>query len=185
MIKGTNWVPLDAFHSRDGERMGKALELLRDCGCNAVRCWGGNIYETEEFFDFCDKNGILIWQDIMMACNLYPSTNEFFDSLEKELKSVLVRIRKHPSLVCYCGDNECDLGMFFNGINPSAYKVTRDYLPTLTFRFDPFRKFIPSSPLFTVKALRERDEHALAETIFGDREIISKASSILKIKTYL
>lgn len=170
MIKGTNWVPLDAFHSRDGERMGKALDLLKDCGCNAVRCWGGNIYETEEFFDFCDKNGILIWQDVMMACNLYPSTNEFFNSLEKELKSVLVRIRKHPSLVCYCGDNECDLGMFFNGVNPSAYKVTRDYLPSLTFRFDPFRKFIPSSPLFTAKALRERDEQALAENhLWGPR----------------
>lgn len=170
MIKGTNWVPLDAFHSNDANRMAQALELLKDCGCNAVRCWGGNIYEPEEFFDFCDENGILIWQDVMMACNLYPSTQEFYQKLEKELKVVLTRIRKHPALVCYCGDNECDLGMFFNGINPSFYKVTRDYLPTILFRFDPFRRFIPSSPFFAGKALRDRDEQALAENhLWGPR----------------
>ncbi|MBQ7372980.1 MAG: glycoside hydrolase family 2, partial [Clostridia bacterium] len=170
MIKGTNWVPLDAFHSNDANRMGRALELLKDCGANAVRCWGGNIYEPEEFFDFCDENGILVWQDVMMACNLYPSTDDFYKKLEKELKSVLVRIRKHPSLACYCGDNECDLGMFFNGINPSLYKVTRDYLPTLFFRFDPFRRFIPSSPFFAGKALKNRDEQALAENhLWGPR----------------
>ena len=52
MVKGTNWVPLDAFHSNDSARMSTALDLLKDCGCNAVRCWGGNIYEPEEFFDF-------------------------------------------------------------------------------------------------------------------------------------
>lgn len=170
MIKGTNWGPLDAFHANDGARMGRALEMLKDCGCNAVRCWGGNIYEPEEFFDFCDENGILIWQDVMMACNLYPSTDEFKKTLEKELKCVLTRIRKHPALACYCGDNECDLGMYFNGINPSDYKVTRDYLPTLTFRFDPFRRFIPSSPFFAGKALRNRDEQALAENhLWGPR----------------
>ena len=170
MIKGTNWVPLDAFHSNDSNRMEKALELLKDSGCNAVRCWGGNIYEPEEFFDFCDENGILIWQDVMMACNLYPSTQEFYQKLENELKVVLTRIRKHPALVCYCGDNECDLGMFFNGINPSFYKVTRDYLPTILFRFDPFRRFIPSSPFFAGKALRDRDEQALAENhLWGPR----------------
>ena len=170
MIKGTNWVPLDAFHSNDDNRMDEALALLKDSGCNAVRCWGGNIYEPEKFFDFCDKNGILVWQDVMMACNLYPSTDEFNKKLEKELKCVLTRIRKHPSLVCYCGDNECDLGMYFNGINPSYYKVTRDYLPTLVFRFDPFRRFIASSPFFAGKALRNRDEQALAENhLWGPR----------------
>lgn len=170
MVKGTNWVPLDAFHSRDKERMAGALELLDDVGCNAVRCWGGNIYETEEFFDFCDEKGILIWQDFMMACNLYPSTDEFFSKLEVELKSVLKRIRKHPALTCYCGDNECDLGMFFNGINPADYKVTRDYLRTLTFRFDPFRPFIPSSPYFSGRALEKRDENMLAENhLWGPR----------------
>ena len=170
MVKGTNWVPLDAFHSNDENRMDEALALLKNCGCNAVRCWGGNIYEPETFFDFCDQNGILVWQDVMMACNLYPSSNEFYQKLEKELKCVLPRLRKHPSLVCYCGDNECDLGMYFNGINPSLYKVTRDYLPTLLFRFDPFRRFIPSSPFFAGKALKNRDEQALAENhLWGPR----------------
>lgn len=170
LCKGTNWVPLDAYHSRDEERMERGLALLADCGCNSVRCWGGNLYEPDRFFEFCDEHGILVWQDVIMACNLYPSTEPFRAALEEELRSVLTRIRGHACLVCYCGDNECDLGMYFNGIDPSKYKVTRDYLPSLMFRFDPFRRFIPSSPFFAGRALRERDEQSLAENhLWGPR----------------
>ena len=74
MCRGSNWVPLDAFHSRDAERYDRALELVRDIGCNILRCWGGNVYEHHKFFDFCDRNGIMVWQDFSMACALYPET---------------------------------------------------------------------------------------------------------------
>ncbi|MBQ2712201.1 MAG: hypothetical protein IJF71_02385 [Clostridia bacterium] len=170
MIKGTNWVPLDAFHSRDVLRMQKALALLDEVGCNAVRCWGGGIYEDEAFFRFCDEKGILVWQDFMMACNVYPSTQEFYKKLQREIPTVVKRIRKHPSLACYCGDNECDLGMFFHHIDPTCYKVTREFIPELLFRFDPFRAYLPSSPYFVGRALAERDENALAENhLWGPR----------------
>ncbi|MCQ2386776.1 MAG: hypothetical protein MJ078_08970, partial [Clostridia bacterium] len=74
MVKGTNWVPLDAFHSRDRKRLPRALSLLWDVGCNMVRCWGGNVYEDHPFFDACDRMGILVWQDFAMACNAYPQS---------------------------------------------------------------------------------------------------------------
>ncbi|MCI8413033.1 MAG: glycoside hydrolase family 2 [Clostridia bacterium] len=170
LCKGTNWVPLDAYHSRDAERMKRALALLADSGCNIVRCWGGNLYEPETFFDFCDRHGILVWQDFAMACNVYPCDESFRARLEEEVKAVVCRIRSHACLLCYCGDNEGDLGMYFGGIDPTGYKVTRDYLPTLLFRFDPFRPFLPSSPYFCGKALRLRDERELAENhLWGPR----------------
>ena len=78
--KGTNWVCLDAFHSRDKERYDEALSLLKDIGCNIVRCWGGNVYEDHEFYDFCDRNGIMVWQDFSMACAAYPECDEFKES---------------------------------------------------------------------------------------------------------
>ena len=71
-ILGTNFVPMDAFHSRDRQRLPKACELLDDIGCNAIRLWGGNVYEDDYLYDFCDEKGILIWQDFMMGCAVYP-----------------------------------------------------------------------------------------------------------------
>ena len=59
---GSNWVPLDAFHSRAAERLPEALRLLDEAGCNAVRCWGGNVYEDTPFFDFCDEHGIKYYE---------------------------------------------------------------------------------------------------------------------------
>lgn len=67
-LKGTNWVPADAFHSRDRERIPKILELVWDVGCNALRVWGGGVYEDDCFYDWCDEKGIFLWQDFMMAC---------------------------------------------------------------------------------------------------------------------
>lgn len=159
MVKGTNWVPLDAYHSRDNERMARALALLDESGCNMVRCWGGNVYETEEFFDFCDEHGIMIWQDFAFACNLYPCEESFYEEIRKEVPYVVKYMRKHPSLALYCGDNECDLGMYFNGYSPDAYAVTRRILPELLFRYDPFRTFLPSSPYYAHKNVRLAEDH--------------------------
>ena len=71
-VLGTNWVPLDAYHSRDLGRLPTALALVDELGCNMIRCWGGNVYEDDRFFDWCDEAGILVWQDFAMACAVYP-----------------------------------------------------------------------------------------------------------------
>lgn len=170
MVKGTNWVPLDALHSNDKNRLYPALKLLKQTGCNMVRCWGGNLYESEEFFDFCDENGIMVWQDFSMACSVYPNDEEFVKNLKKEISTVVRRIRTHPSLCCYCGDNENDLGMFFNGINVTDYGISRRVIPETLFDVDPFRPYLPSSPYFTEKILSSREENDLAENhLWGPR----------------
>lgn len=96
---GSNWVPLDAFHSQDTKRLGKAFEMLDDLGCNIVRCWGGNVYESDEFFDFCDRHGIMVWQDFAMGCGVYPQTLDFTNRFKEEAVYQIKRLRNHPSLI--------------------------------------------------------------------------------------
>ncbi|MCD6290434.1 MAG: glycoside hydrolase family 2, partial [Anaerolineae bacterium] len=87
MIKGANWVPLDAFHSRDAERVDQAVALFDDLGCNMIRCWGGNVYEDHRFFDLCDEKGILVWQDFAFACCRYPQTDDFLAQVRAEAQA--------------------------------------------------------------------------------------------------
>lgn len=152
-IRGTNWVPLDAFHSRDSERLGKALEMLLDVNCNAVRCWGGNVYETHKFFDFCDKHGILVWQDFAMACATYPQNSEFLARIGEEVEKTVKDLRRHTSIALWAGDNECDAAAaVWRGTrkDPNKNKVTREIIPEILERCDPFREYLPSSPYYAV-----------------------------------
>ena len=128
---GSNWVPVDAFHSNDINRLPKALELLDDLGCNITRCWGGNVYEDDFFFDFCDRHGIMVWQDFAMGCAVYPQERRFFEMLETEAKHIIKRLRNHASLVLWAGDNEGDYAyQDWGGIrrNPDKNIVTREVL---------------------------------------------------------
>lgn len=159
---GTNWVAVDALHSRDGERMKDLLALLPDLHCNAVRVWGGSLYETEEFYDFCDRCGIMVWQDLMMACAVYPHDPEFLASLEREMLHVIPRLRHHACIIVWCGDNECDLVPEWSTLcwNPDENIITRRLLPEILHRLDPLRPFIPSSPWVDNAAYREaRRQH--------------------------
>ncbi len=146
MSKGSNWVPMDVFHSRDAERYEKALELVKDIGCNILRCWGGNVYEDAEFFDFCDKNGIMVWQDFAMACHAYPQTEEFLQAIREEATVIVKKYRNHPSIVLWSGDNECDEMIFQSGADPNNNRVTREVLPQVINSNDVGRPYLASSP---------------------------------------
>jgi len=128
--KGSNWVPMDAFHSRDVERIPQALALFTDMGCNMVRCWGGNVYEPELFYDICDREGILVWQDFSMACALYPQTAEFHATMRQEAESVVRRLRHHACIALWSGDNECDqaaVDWFGHGRDPQVRLLRREH----------------------------------------------------------
>ena len=144
--KGSNWVPLDAFHSRDRERYPAALRLVADSGCNMLRCWGGNVYEDHAFFDFCDEHGVMVWQDFAMACNFYPQTEEFQKKLRREAEVLVREYRGHPSLVLWSGDNEVDQLLVQRNIRPSENVLTRRVLADVVFRNDGTRPYLPSSP---------------------------------------
>ena len=148
LAKGTNWVPLDAFHSRDIQRLERAHALLCEAGCNIVRCWGGNVYEDHAFFDLCDRAGVLVWQDFAMACASYPQEERFYAMIRREATQVVREYRNHASILLWAGDNEVDEGLDGSG-RPAGNRynaVTREVLPEVVRNEDPYRFFLPSSP---------------------------------------
>lgn len=172
MCRGSNWVPLDAFHSRDKERYAKALELTTDIGCNILRVWGGGVYEQECFYDYCDRHGIMVWQDFMMACRICPMYDEMMKNLEQEFSWVIHTLRHHPSIVLWSGDNEIDEALAINGYNPEMHTITRELLPRLVQRYDPFRPYLASSPYLTGAAfMKYRKEDVFPERhLWGPRD---------------
>lgn len=149
LAKGSNWVPLDAMHSRDASRLQAAHDLLEEAGCNIVRCWGGNVYEDHAFFDLCDERGMLVWQDFAMACGIYPQEEELFRALEEEAAHVIRKFRNHPCILLWAGDNEVDEGYVGRHITLDSNRyneITRRVLPRMVRLHDPYRLFLPSSP---------------------------------------
>lgn len=170
MAVGSNWVPMDAYHSRDKQRYQKALEMADDIGCNILRCWGGNVYEDHEFFDFCDTHGIMVWQDFSMACHYYPQNHRFMEMLEKEAEWVVKELRGHPSIVLWSGDNEVDSMMAMSNGNPTLNYLTREVLPRIIERMDPCRPYIPSSPFISEKAFLLGRESYPEDHLWGPRD---------------
>ncbi|MCP4643797.1 MAG: glycoside hydrolase family 2 [bacterium] len=146
LVKGANWVPLDAFHSRDADRVDEAVALFDDLGCNMIRCWGGNVYEDHRFFDLCDQAGIMVWQDFAFACCRYPQDEAFLDRVREEAEVVVRKLRNHASLALWCGDNEIDFCYSSDGIDPAHNRITREVVPRVTHRLDPHRHHVPTSP---------------------------------------
>ena len=106
-MKGVNYIPQDVFLPRvkktDYEDI---ISAAVDANMNMIRVWGGGIYEDDLFYDLCDKYGLLVWQDFMFACAMYPGNESFLKSVEDEAIYNVKRIRTHPSLALWCGNNE-------------------------------------------------------------------------------
>ena len=154
ICKGTNWLPLSPYHSCDHERYDRALALMKDIGCNIVRCWGGGVYEEDCFYDFCDRNGIMVWQDFSLACAAYSQSEKFCSQIEAEAVKVVRRLRTHPSLILWAGDNECDMLARDFGIKPEWNVITRGILPQVIRNNDTLREYLPSSPFFTYETIK-------------------------------
>ena len=105
--KGANWIPGDSFTTRMTKDNYKTLlENAVNANMNTVRVWGGGIYESEDFYDLCDELGLIVWQDFMFACSLYPGDDDFLESVKKEAEYQIIRLRNHPSIALWCGNNE-------------------------------------------------------------------------------
>ncbi len=116
-LTGASYIPEDSILSRiTPERTKKLLTQVRDFGHNTVRVWGGGYYPTDDFYDFCDENGILVWQDLMFACAAYNISDADFRKLITEETIVNVeRFRHHASVFIISGDNECEDGINGHG----------------------------------------------------------------------
>ncbi len=170
-VLGTNWVPVDAYHSRDRERIPRIVDMVDDLGCNMIRCWGGNVYEDDAFFDLCDRKGILVWQDFAMACAVYPQDDEFGRRLADEVRQVVRRLRQHACLAVWVGDNECDETWVWGGRrrDPNGNVLTREVIPAVLAEEDPSRPYVPSSPYVDSVAFRSGDRLLPEDHLWGPR----------------
>ncbi len=107
-IKGSNWVPPECFiGSVKDEKYESLIKQAKAANMNMLRVWGGGIYEKDVFYDICDREGILVWQDLMFACADIPEDDkEFVENCKKEIEYQIKRLRNHPSIIYWCGGNE-------------------------------------------------------------------------------
>lgn len=167
-VRGTNWVPIDIFYSRETQMLPEILPMLTDLNCNLVRIWGGGLYEHDMFYDFCDRNGIMIWHDFAFACTLYPQDDDFAKKVEREVRSVVLRLRNHPSIALWCGNNESDRSLLWQfgafGVDPNRDRISRRTIPDVLYEFDPTKPYLPSSPYHTPASIPlGQGDHILPE----------------------
>lgn len=170
-ILGTNWVPVDAYHSRDAERIPKILDMVEDIGCNMIRCWGGNVYEDDIFFDICDRKGLLIWQDFAMACRYPPQNPEYQSVIAREVRAVVRRLRQHACIALWAGDNEIDQGLARNAKrDPNRNILTRRVIPDVLAEEHWTVPYLPSSPYIDETAFKAGWEFVPENHPWGPRD---------------
>jgi beta-mannosidase len=153
-VKGANWIPDDCFLPRiTPAGYAAAVNNAVDAGMNLLRVWGGGIYESDAFYELCNREGILVWQDFLFACAAYSEDAELWDEVEAEVRENVSRLASNPSLVCWNGSNECIEGYYHHGWREALGEGTdwgRGYydrlLPQILAELDPTRPYIPSSP---------------------------------------
>ncbi|PRP77216.1 beta-mannosidase [Planoprotostelium fungivorum] len=151
--KGGNWIPADSL-SVDPLPSLLHLQSARDANFNCIRIWGGGKYESEEFYDECDRLGLIIWHDLMFACSIYPADENFLRNVREEVKWQTNRLCHHPSVALWCGNNENEdaLGIWdLCKSNRDRYVCDYHNLYDLNIeptvrRQDPSTPFWPSSP---------------------------------------
>ncbi|PWI48925.1 hypothetical protein CEE45_04130 [Candidatus Heimdallarchaeota archaeon B3_Heim] len=105
--KGANWVPTDALLNYcEDEKYSNLIQMAKKANFNMLRIWGGGVVEREKFYELCDSLGIMIWHDFQFACSIYPETDKFLTQVEAEVQQIIKRLRNHPSIVLWCGNNE-------------------------------------------------------------------------------
>lgn len=153
--RGANWIPADIFPTRiTKEKYKNLLTSLKDANMNMLRVWGGGIYEDDYYYDLADEMGILIWQDFMFACSMYPGDKAFLENVRREAIDNVKRLRNHPSIVLWCGNNEIETAWLHwgwkerlpNHIWDDYLKLFVRLLPEVLDEYDDSRPYWQSSP---------------------------------------
>lgn len=110
-MKGANYIPQDSFIPKQTpSSYYELVQNARKANMNMLRVWGGGVYADDEFYNACDANGILVWQDFMFACAMYPGDEKFVENIKHEVIDNVNRLQNHPSIALWCGNNEIDEG---------------------------------------------------------------------------
>ncbi len=162
-MKGANYIPCDILLDRvTDEIYEETVRSAKMTNMNMLRVWGGGIYENDRFYDLCDENGILIWQDFMFACSFYPADEAFLENIRREAEDNVIRLRNHPCIALWCGNNECNDAFYGWGLKNTYARqghpeydqlIERqmnamyfDLLPSVVGKLDPVTDYTPSSP---------------------------------------
>jgi beta-mannosidase len=155
---GANWIPADSFTPRiTAERYRALIEQAAGMHMVMLRVWGGGIYEPDVFYDLCDELGLLVWQDFMFACGIYPAQPWFQQRVRAEAEVQVKRLRHHACLVLWCGNNEDyqiaeSRSVYVPATPPDASSnfparvIYEQLLPEVCVRLDPTRSYWPGSP---------------------------------------
>ena len=160
-MKGANYIPPHSFmNGLDKDVYTNTVLAAKEANMNMLRVWGGGVYADEEFYKACDENGILVWQDFMFACAMYPGDAAFVENVKAEVTDQVIRLRNHTCIALWCGNNEIDEG-WKNWGWQKQYKysqkdsagIEQDYLnlfageiPAIIKKEDSTRAYWPSSP---------------------------------------
>lgn len=157
--KGANYIPGDIINVRqDSAYYEHLFENIIQANMNMIRVWGGGFYENDYFYDLADRYGILIWQDFMFACTTYPHNKDFLDNIGTEAAYNIKRLRNHPSVALWCGNNEIAEGIKYWGwdkkYTPEVMrsfkigyqKIFKELLPHSVKQYSPTTDYIHTSP---------------------------------------
>jgi beta-mannosidase len=149
--RGANWIPADSFvGGLEDERYERLIADAREANMNMLRVWGGGIYEHDVFYELCDREGLLVWQDFMFSCAMYPE-RELAREVEQEARYQVTRLASHPCLALWCGNNENqwihDMQRPRDPVNrvPGA-RFYDDILPRAVAELSPATPYWPGSP---------------------------------------
>ena len=152
---GANYIPEDCVYSRiTKERQAYLLEWAGRANFNCIRVWGGGYYPSDAFYELCDEKGLIVWQDLMFACNVYEGTEHFLDNCRQEVLDNVRRLRHHPALGLWCGNNEIESAWdHWEDFQKESMYLRADYIklfeqviPDAVRQADPDTFFWPSSP---------------------------------------
>ncbi|KAL7751733.1 hypothetical protein RI367_002732 [Sorochytrium milnesiophthora] len=180
--KGSNLIPLDAFSDKvTYERLKNLVTSAKAANMNMLRIWGGGQYMEEDFYRLADEQGIMIWQEFMFACAMYPGTKVFLDNVKEEVAYQAARLSYHPSVVLWSGNNENQealVNKIFPGTGDNPHLYTVDYhslfnqvIPEALARVDTTRPYIGSSPSNGVIPAVHPVEHRFLDLPYLDQWI--------------
>ncbi len=165
---GADYIPEDCIYSRiTPERIEQLIQTAVKSNFNCLRVWGGGYYPSDEFYDLCDKYGLIVWQDLMFACNIYDMTQDFEENITAEVTDNVRRLRHHASLGLWCGNNEMEMGwLIWEDVRRHSRRLKADYikqfeyvLPKILQREDQEHFYWPSSPSSGGSFDAPNDEH--------------------------